>query len=48
MKLGNYCSLCTDKKNLQKMFIKVWLTLYMFKTLAAKQRIKDGNNIYEH
>ena len=26
-KLGNYCILCTDQKNLQKMVIKVWLTL---------------------
>ena len=36
-KLGNYCILCTDQKNLQKMFIKVWSTLY-----------KNGNNLYEH
>ena len=36
-KLGNYCILCTDQKNLQKMFIKVWLTLF-----------KNGNNLYEH
>ena len=33
MKLGNYCILSTDLKNLQKMFIKVWSTLY-----------KNGNN----
>ena len=26
-KLGNYCVLCTDQKNLQNNFIKVWLTL---------------------
>ena len=36
-KLGNYCILCTDQKNLQKMFIKVWLTLF-----------KNGSNLYEH
>ena len=24
----NYHVLCTDQKNLQKMFIKVWLALY--------------------
>ena len=28
-KLGNYCILCTDQKNLQKISIKVWLTLNM-------------------
>ena len=27
-KLGNYCILCTDQKNLQNNFIKVWLTLF--------------------
>ena len=27
-KLGNYCILCTNEKNLQKMFIKVLLTLF--------------------
>ena len=32
-----YCILCTDQKNLQKMFIKVWLTLF-----------KNGSNLYEH
>ena len=37
MKLGKYCILCTDKKNLQKMFIKVWSTLY-----------ENVNNLYEH
>ena len=36
MKSGNYCILFTDKKNLQKTSVKVWLTL-----------LKDGNNIYE-
>ena len=36
-KLGKFCILCTDQKNLQKMFIKVWLTLF-----------KHGNNLYEH
>ena len=37
-KLGKYCTLCTNKKiSLQKMFIKVWLTLF-----------KHGNNLYEH
>ena len=36
-KLGKSCILCTDQKNLQKMFIKVWLTLF-----------KNGNNLYEH
>ena len=34
MKLGNYFILCTDQKNLQKMFIKFWLTLY-----------KNGSNL---
>ena len=29
--LGNYCILCTDQKNVQKIFIKVWLTLYVSK-----------------
>ena len=28
MKLGNYCTLCTDQKNLQNNFKKVWLRLY--------------------
>ena len=32
-----YCILCTDQKNLQKMFRKVWLTLF-----------KNGSNLYEH
>ena len=36
-KLGKFCILCTDQKNLQKMFIKVWLTLF-----------KLENNLYEH
>ena len=27
-KLGNYLILCTNEKNLQKMFIKVLLTLF--------------------
>ena len=26
--LGNYCTLCTDQKNLQSNSIKVWLTLF--------------------
>ena len=29
--------LCTDKKNLQSNYSKVWLTLF-----------KNGNNLYEH
>ena len=37
MKLDNYCILCTDQKNLQKISTKVWLTL-----------LKHGNNLYEH
>ena len=37
MKLGNYCILWADHKNLQKNFIKVWPTLY-----------KNGNNLQEH
>ena len=37
MKLDNYYILCTDQKNLQNNFIKVWLTLF-----------KNGNNLYEH
>ena len=28
MKLGKYCILCTDQKKLQKMYKKVWLTLF--------------------
>ena len=36
-KLGNYCILCKDRKNLQKICTKVWLTLF-----------KDGNNLFEH
>ena len=35
-KLDNYCILCTDQKNLQSNFIKVWLTLF-----------KNGINLYE-
>ena len=31
------CILCTDQKSLQKISIKVWLTLF-----------KHGNNLYEH
>ena len=27
-KLGKSCIICTDKKNFQKMLIKVWLTLF--------------------
>ena len=37
MKLDNYYILCTDQKNLQSNYIKVWLTLF-----------KNGNNLYEH
>ena len=37
MKLGRSCILCANQRNLQKMFIKVWLTLF-----------KYGNNLYEH
>ena len=33
MELGSYYILCTDQKNLQKIFIRVWLTLF-----------KHGNN----
>ena len=36
-KLGKSCILCTDQKNLQKIFMKVCLTL-----------CKNGNNLYEH
>ena len=36
-KLGNYCILCTDQKNLQSNSIKVWLALF-----------KNGNSLYEH
>ena len=36
-KWGKFCILCTDKKNLQKISIKVWLTLF-----------KSGKNLYEH
>ena len=36
-KLDNYCILCTDKKNLQKISTKVQLILF-----------KRGNNLYEH
>ena len=31
MKLGKYCILCTDQKNLQSKSIKVWLALYKIK-----------------
>ena len=34
MKSGNYCILCTDQKNSQKISKKVWSTLF-----------KNGNNI---
>ena len=37
IKLDNYCILCTDRNNLQKISIKVWLTLF-----------KYANNLYEH
>ena len=40
--------LCTDKKNLQKMFIKVWLILYVFRNTSYKAMYKNGNNPYEH
>ena len=36
MKLDNYCTLCTDQKNVQKNSTKNPLTLF-----------KDGNNFYE-
>ena len=36
MKLGNYCILWTDQKNLQKISIKVCFTLF-----------KKANNLYE-
>ena len=36
MKLGNYYTLCTDQKNLQNNFIKVWFAFS-----------KDENNVYE-
>ena len=36
-KLGSYCILCTDQKNLQNNSVKVWPTLF-----------KDENNFYEH
>ena len=35
MKLGNYCILFTNQKNLQNISINVWLTLF-----------KDGNNFH--
>ena len=28
MKLENYCIICTDQKNLQKIYIKNWLTIF--------------------
>ena len=31
MKLGKYCILCTDQKNLQSKSVKVWLALYKIK-----------------
>ena len=37
MKLGNCYIFCLDQRNLQNIFIKVWLTLF-----------KNGNNLYEH
>ena len=37
MKLDKYCALCADKRNLQKMSIKVWLSLF-----------KHEQNFYEH
>ena len=37
MKLDNYYILCTDQKDLQNNYIKVWSTLF-----------KNGNNLYEH
>ena len=36
MKLGKFCILCTDQKNLQNNSIKVWLIF------------KNGNNLYEN
>ena len=37
MKLDNYFILCTNQKNLQSNYIKVWLTLF-----------KNANNLYEY
>ena len=37
MKLGSYYIVCTDQKNLQKISIRVWLTLF-----------KHRKNLYEH
>ena len=37
MKLGSYYILYAVKKNLQKMSIRAWLTLF-----------KHGNNLYEY
>ena len=37
MKSGNYFILCTDQKNLHKIFTKGWSTLF-----------RHGNNLYEH
>ena len=36
MKLGNFCTLCTDKKNVYNNSIKILLTL-----------LKDGYKFYE-
>ena len=36
-KLGNYCILCTDQKNLRDNSIKIWLTLF-----------ENRNSLYEH
>ena len=32
-------------KKLTKMFIKVWLILYMFKNTSCKATYKNGNNL---
>ena len=32
-KLGNYCILCTDQKNLQNNSIKVWSTLFKIEAI---------------
>ena len=36
MKLGGYYSFCTDQKNLQKISLRFWLTLF-----------KHGKSLYE-
>ena len=43
MKLDNYYILCTDQKNLQNNYIKVWLTLFRNGTLKI---VKQINHIH--